>query len=235
MNAITELEPDTRPSVVEQQIEAALARRPPGLRLPPPLCHRYEARFALPRALDLRRAALIGSAIYAIAVLVLNPIILLHPNWRDVALQSTVPPTLALLLASLFCRPDTPPFARECAATVIACCFSLITVIAVADSPTEGPQLGFVLACMPIVYTVLFVPLRFGGAVLFTAFSIGVLTFALLLRADVPPAKSIAAGAAMLIVAVPMLAGVYLARLRTRRRELLVMLRELRAAAGPRF
>jgi hypothetical protein len=232
MNAITDRGSDALPSVLQRQIEAALARRPPSLRLPPPLCERYEASQALPRALELRRAALVGSAVYVIVVLLLNPIALRHPVWMDMALQITVTPTLALLLASLFCRPDTPPLARECAATVSACCFSLITVLAVDDSPSEGPRLGFVIDCMPIVYVLLVVPLRFGGTVLFTAFSIMALTVALLLRADVAPAKSVVTGVAMLIVAVPALALVYLARLQTRRRELLLMLGELRAT-GP--
>ncbi len=203
--------------------KAALARNPPSLRLPPLLRERYEAEHALPRALALRRATLTGVCVYVVVVMAANSLIIQHPNWADIAIQVSVTPAAALLVASLFFRPDMPPPAREAAATVVVSCFSLATAMAVDDAPGENPYISFLLACLPMMYVLAFVRLRFAGAVAFCAFSVLALTVALAVRGDVPPLALASATALMVVSAVLALLAVYRLHLRAHRRYLQAM------------
>jgi hypothetical protein len=207
--------------------QAALARRPPSLRMPPLLRDRYEAEHALPRALELRRTTAAGACIYVFAVLVVNSLLIQHPNWADIAMQITVTPAAALLIASLFFRPDMPPPAREAAATVVAGCFSLATVLAVDDAPGESPYMSFLLACLPMFYVLAFVRLRFLSAAAFSAFSVLALTVALAVRGDVSPLALASAAGLMLAAAVLALLMAYRLHLRAQRRYLQAMLQSL--------
>jgi hypothetical protein len=206
---------------------AALARNPPTLRLPPLLRDRYEAEHALPRALELRRATSAGVCIYVAGVLVVNSLVLRHPSWAAIAMQITVTPAASLLIASLFFRPDTPPLAREVAATVVACCFGLATVVAINGAPGENPNLGFVLACLPMFYVLAFVRLRFLATAAFISFSVLALTVALAVRGDISTLQLATTTSVMLASAALALLAVYRLHLRARRRYLEAMLQNL--------
>jgi hypothetical protein len=132
-----------------------------------------------------------------------------HPSWLDVAMQIGFTPATALLIASLFYRPDTPAFAREAAATVAASCFSLATVLAVAHSPIETAQINFCMISLPVLYVLVFVRLRFAGAEAFTAFSVAMLLLVLLLRNDLTAGQRAYPMGFMLIAAAPGLLATY--------------------------
>ena len=100
--------------------EDALATGARSPHLAKTLRERYETACALPRCVELRRVTVISVYVYVASVLLLNLLVVPHPSWLDVAMQIGFTPATALLIASLFYRPDTPAFAREAAATVAA-------------------------------------------------------------------------------------------------------------------
>jgi hypothetical protein len=137
-------------------------------------------------------------------------------------------PATALLIASLFYRPDTPPFARESAATVAASCFSLATVLAVGSSPIETAQINFCMISLPVLYVLVFVRLRFAGALAFTVFSAGLLIIVLLLRNDLTAGQRAYPMGFMLIAAAPGLLAAYRSEADARRIFLRMLLLNLR-------
>jgi diguanylate cyclase (GGDEF)-like protein len=223
---------ETQPDVSRAALRAAAVAslREDGLlrRLPAPLGDRYDADSALPRSLALRRITFISVAAYVVIVLLLNTLVVSGPDWMDVAMQLTVTPTLALLITSLFYRPQTPALAREAAATVAACCFSVITTLSVAGSPAATAQGNFFLATLPMAYVLMFVRLRFWSSVLFTVFSATVFDLVLLVRADLAPAVRAYPMGFLLALSVPALFAVYRLELAARRAYLHDLLQDLR-------
>jgi hypothetical protein len=166
--------------------------------------------------------------VYVAAVLLLNLLVVPHPSWIDVAMQIGFTPGTALLIASLFYRPDTPAFAREAAATVSACCFSLATVLAVGKSPIATAQINFCMISLPVMYVMVFVRLRFAGAQVFAAVSVAMLVIVLLMRNDLTPGQRAYPMGFMLTAVAPGLLAAYYQEQASARNFLKMLLQALR-------
>jgi hypothetical protein len=189
--------------------EDALAGPATMRRMGKPLRDRYEIAGALSRSVELRRVTGVSVCIYVASVLLLNLMVVLHPSWIDVAMQIGFTPGTALLIASLFYRPDTPSFAREAAATVAACCFSLATVLAVGNSPIDTAQINLCMISLPVIYVLVFVRLRLAGAQIFVFVSVAMLAIVLVMRNDLTQVQRAYPMGFMLVAVVPGLLAVY--------------------------
>lgn len=153
----------------------------PGFRLsfPDVLETRYWNDIAAERLRELRFIALWGIAGYFVLGVLLNLIVIHHPDWPSVAVQLGGASVLVLAVIQLGLRESTPVTLREVA--LLACCLvcSVAAILVVAVKPEPATLRDYLLAIPPSSFVLVFVRLRFHQAAAFFATNLAVFALCL--------------------------------------------------------
>jgi diguanylate cyclase (GGDEF)-like protein len=172
---------------LRRAVETELGRGPFCIGLKAPLRDTYRAAIAAARSQELISTCQCGSFLYLLAVLLTNLLSPSAPNWSIAATQCCVVPFVALTIAYVSFRPDTPVFLRESGAFAAAACFVLATLLAVCAGHDELTVLNLFLVSLSAVAALFFVQLRLAAAIALVGLTGLALWLAVSARTDVPP------------------------------------------------
>ncbi|GAB7540086.1 GGDEF domain-containing protein [Burkholderia sp. 3C] len=159
--------------------EGELKRSGFRLSFPDALEARYWQDIATERLRELRFIALWGIAGYFVLGVLLNLIVIRHPDWPDVAVQLVGSSTLVLVIIRLGLSESAPAMLREVA--LLACCLvcSVAAILVVATKPEPATLRDYLLAIPPSSFVLVFVRLRFHQAAAFFATNLAVFALCL--------------------------------------------------------